>query len=137
MRSIILIVLAVFACQSISIAQSKAITAAFQQKFPTATKVKWEKENDTEYEANFNMNGLKYSANYSTKGEWLETESPIAFDKLPPKVTEAFQALHKNQKVKSASLIETSSGTTKYELEYRKGLKMVELFYDENGNELK
>jgi Putative beta-lactamase-inhibitor-like, PepSY-like len=137
MKNIILIVLAIVCCQYISIAQSKAITIAFQQKFPTATKVKWEKENATEYEANFNMNGLKYSANYSTKGEWLETESPIVFEKLPPKVTEAFQAHHKNQKVKSASLIETSSGTSKYELEYRKGLKMVELFYDENGNELK
>jgi uncharacterized membrane protein YkoI len=137
MRNIILIVLAVLACQSISIAQSKAITTAFQQKFPSATKIKWQKENATEYEANFEMNGLKYSANYSTKGEWLETESPVAFDKLPTKVTEAFQAHHKNQKVKSASLIETSSGALKYELEYRKGLKMVELFYDENGNVLK
>ncbi|MCG2792050.1 MAG: hypothetical protein L6262_00690 [Weeksellaceae bacterium] len=74
-------------CSSATIsAQSKApkeVVTAFYSKFPKATKVKWDKENATEYESSFTENNVKHSANYSSKGEWLETESPTIFVQLP------------------------------------------------------
>lgn len=123
-----------------SFAQSKtptAVTTAFNQKFPYATKVKWGKENAYEYEASFEWKGEKLSANFSDTGEWLETESPIAFNQLPEKVQSAFNVAHKGATVKAVAKIETSKGITKFEVEFKQGVKTVELFYTADGKEIK
>lgn len=123
-----------------SFAQSKtpmAVTTAFNQKFPNATNVKWDKENDHEYEAGFDWKGVKHSVNFSDTGEWLETESLITFSQLPEKVQTSFNASHKGATIKAVAKIETSKKTTKYEVEIKQGIKGVEFFYDANGSELK
>ncbi|MEP7146590.1 MAG: PepSY-like domain-containing protein [bacterium] len=111
-----------------------AVTEAFMKKFPEATNVKWGKENAHEYEASFKNNGIKFSANFSDKGEWMETETGMLFENLPAKIQEAYNKEHKGSKVKASAMIENANGTKKYEVEYKKGGKTVELFYDENGN---
>lgn len=121
-------------------AQSKtnnAVETAFKAKFPTATKVKWDKENEHEYEASFTENSIKHSANFSDKGEWLETESPIAFEKTPEKVQSAFNLAHKGAKIKAIAKIETSKGETQYEVEVKKGLKTLEYLYNFEGRLIK
>lgn len=121
-------------------AQSKtpsAATTAFSQKFPNATKVKWGKENPHNFEAEFEMKGAKYSANFSDNGDWLETESPFTFNQLPEKVQTAFNTVHKGLKPKIVSIIETSKQGTIYEIEIAKGLKTVELFYKADGTDTK
>ena len=115
----------------------KIVTTAFSQKFPNASNVKWDKENTHEYEASFEWKGVNYSANFNDTGEWLETEIPTSFNQLPDKVQAAFNASHKGSTVKAASKIETSKGTTKYEVEIKQGIKTVEFFYTEDGTEIK
>jgi len=140
MRKIIFVAIALVCAYATSFAQSKvptAVTTAFNQKFPNASKVKWDKENDKEYEAGFEWKGVKYSANFSNDGKWLETESPTTFAKLPKKVQETFNVTHKGSTIKAIAQIETSKGEIKYEVEFKKGAKTVEVFYDENGKELK
>lgn len=140
MRKIIFVAMAFVCIHATSFAQSKAptaVTTAFNQKFPNATKVKWEKENDKEYEAGFEWKGDKYSANFSNEGEWLETESVTSFSKLPAKVQETFNATHNGAKIKAVAQIETSKGKINYEVEFKQGAKTVEVLYDENGKELK
>lgn len=114
-----------------------AVIKAFQQKFPKATNVKWDKENAHEYEASFEWKGEKLSANFSDTGEWLETESPTTFNALPEKVQTAFNTSHKGVTVKAVAKIETSKDATKYEVEFKQGLKTVELFYNSDGTETK
>ncbi len=121
-------------------AQSKtptSVTSSFNQKFPHARDVEWEKESKTEWEAEFKLDEKECSANFTAEGEWLETESPMSFNTLPEKVQTAFNAAHPQSKLKEAAKIETSKGITKYEIEYKKGLKTKEVFYTENGNEIK
>lgn len=140
MKKIIYAAMALLCTYSTSFAQSKipkTATTAFNQKFPNATKVKWEKESANDYEAEFEWNGIKYSANFSEKGEWLETESPFTFNQLPEKVQTAFNTSHKGKTPKAVSKIETSKQGTIYELEISKGLKTVELFYKQDGTETK
>lgn len=114
-----------------------AVATAFSQKFPNATNVKWDKENAHEYEASFEWKGVNYSANFSDAGEWLETESPTSFNQLPDKVQASFNTLHKGAMIKAVAKIETSKGTTKYEVEIKQGIKTVEFFYTEDGTEIK
>ena len=140
MKKIIFVAMAIVCAYATSFAQSKApnaVTATFNSKFPNATSVKWDKENAHEYEASFDWNGAKHSANFNDTGEWLETESPITFSQLPAKVQDAFNASHKGTTVKAVAKIETSKGQTSYEVEIKQGLKTAELFYDANGSVVK
>jgi hypothetical protein len=113
------------------------VKQAFEQKFPGAVSVRWDKENSHEYEASFTWKDAKYSANFSDHGKWLETESAIPFPQLPKEVSDAFRAAHKAAKVKGSSRIETSEGLTRYEIEIKRGMKTIEVFYDAQGKELK
>jgi len=53
------------------------VKSAFAGKFPNASSVKWDKENDEEWEAEFKMDGKEYSANFTVDGNWKETEYEI------------------------------------------------------------
>lgn len=110
-----------------------ASKTAFSKKFPTATNVRWGRENTYEYEANFKINGVSYSANFNDRGEWLETESRITFKELPTSVLDTYNIRHKGVPMKTAAKIESANGETKYEIEFKKGIKTKEEFYDSKG----
>jgi len=109
----------------------------FNAKFPTAQDVEWSKENSAEYEVEFEIGGQEYSANFSVSGEWLETESPISFDKLPQLVQDAFKSSHPSAEVEAVNIIENSSGKINYEIEIEKWLWTSEVYYTSGGIELK
>jgi hypothetical protein len=111
----------------------EAMMKAFESKFAHIEKISWAKENVNEYEAEFTLNGLNYSANFSINGEWLETESPVSFDKLPQEVQKSFSTAHKVNEIKTVSKIETSQGSVKYEIEIKKVVGTSELFYTADG----
>ena len=140
MKKIIFVAVAFICAYATSFAQSKtpnAVTITFNQKFPNASNVKWDKENAHEYEGSFVWKGENHSANFNDTGEWLETESPITFNQLPEKVQTAFNASHKVTTIKAVAKIETSKGQTQYEVEIKQGLKTVEFFYEANGSVIK
>ena len=139
MKKIILLSLLVLRMITFSFAGNapEVVTSAFNKKFPKATVLKWDKENAHNYEAQFVWSGVNYSANFNDKGEWLETESPLTFKELPEKVQAAFTSLHNGEKVKAVSQIETAKGTIKYEVEIKKGIKTIELFYLADGRKTK
>ena len=114
-----------------------AVKNAFAKMFPAATNIKWDKENAHEYEAGFTSGGKKFSANFSEAGEWLETESNIAFAALPETVRTSFLSSHKNNTIKAAAKIEKVNGGIQYEIEYMQGKKTKELMYNEAGKLLK
>lgn len=115
----------------------EAVIKAFQLKFPSATKVSWGKENEHEYEAEFDLNGAEASANFSDKGEWLETESEIEYASLPQAVQNAFSSFYPDRKAKEETKIEKANGDVQYEIEYMKGLKTAEAIFTSAGVELK
>jgi pyruvate/2-oxoacid:ferredoxin oxidoreductase beta subunit len=65
------------------------VKTAFNNKFPGATGIKWEKENKKELEANFKMNNADVSANFGLDGTWVETETTIPSSELPAAVANA------------------------------------------------
>jgi len=121
-------------------AQTKAPIAvenALRQHFPGATAIKWHKENAHEYEAEFLNEGKKMSANFTDKGVWIETETPVNFNELPASVKDAFINSHKNCKPKSASKIDLVDGTMKFEIEFISAKKTHEILYTNDGKEIK
>ena len=140
MKRIVLVAMVFISTCATVFAQSKipaAVTEALSQRFSGSTGAKWSKENAHEYEAEFTWLASKFSASFSDKGEWLQTESPATFIQLPVKVQQAFNASYKGTTAKDVSKIETSTGKTLWEIEIAKDGKTVEKFYTPEGEETK
>ena len=121
-----------------SYAQSapSAVKSAFEKKFPNAKSVEWKKENDSEWEAEFKLNGVEYSANFSNDGTWKETEHEIKESELPNAVKNTLNDQFGDYKVEDVEMIETP-GFSGYEIEIEKGKETIELVIDNSGKVLK
>lgn len=112
------------------------VKTAFSQKFPTATKVKWDKENETEWEAEFKMNGIEYSANYGADGSWNETEYEIEAKDLPEAVKSALKTEFAKYEIGESEVTETVEGTF-YEIQLKDGKNKMEAVVDASGKLVK
>ena len=112
------------------------VKTAFSKKFPSVKKVDWEKESDTEWEAEFRMNRTEYSANFSLDGRWLETEHEISKKEIPQNIKATLVSEFNDYIIEEAEVSETSSGSV-YEFELEKGEKMLEVAFNLEGKKLK
>ncbi len=112
------------------------VISAFGQKFPTAQKVKWDKENATEWEAEFKMDNKEYSANFNTDGQWMETEYEISTSEIPEAVNEALNTYYQGYKVEEAEISETANGQV-YEFEIKKDKEKMEVAFNTDGSLVK
>ncbi len=139
MKNLIILVL-VFLFSSLTlkaIQVPEAVEKAFQQKFPTAKKVKWEKEGSNFYEASFLLNGKELSALYSLEGQLKETETEISISEIPKVVVDALNKKYPNVKIDEAAKIERADNSIVYETEVKINKKKTDLLFDQNGNETK
>lgn len=88
------------------------VTDAFKAKYATASGVEW-KDRLTAFEANFKVGEKDMKASFTSKGEWLKTESNFTYNSLPLEVKDGFK------KSKYADL--TVTGVTQVE-EKEKGV---------------
>lgn len=108
------------------------VKTAFNQKFPTATNVKWGKENSKEWEAEFKMDNKEYSANYDNNGSWIETEYVITTNEIPEEVKTAIDKDYVGYNIALSEVSETVTGKV-YEFELKKGTKKIEVAFDPYG----
>jgi uncharacterized membrane protein YkoI len=109
---------------------------AFTQKFPTAKSIKWDKESDTEWEAEFKMNGVEYSANFLEDGTWKETEHELAKKEIPADIYASLMKEFPLYKVEEAEISETNEGSV-YEFAIEKGKTEMEVIVDMHGKIVK
>ena len=93
-----------------------AVKQAFNKKFSNATRVEWGKENATEYEAEFVLDGTPMSANFTADGTWKETETEMDPAELPEAVRQTLQRDFADVEVMGSARIENAEGTL-YEVE--------------------
>ena len=137
-KLIIVAIVAMFSTTALHATEvPEVVKKAFQQKFPTAKKVKWEKEKNNDFEASFILNDKEVSAVYSIDGQLKETETVIAVSELPKSVIDALAKKDANAKIEEAEKIERSDNTIIYETEVKINKKKTELLFDSNGNEIK
>lgn len=131
-----LLLLSYTACGQAEKGVPEKVKASFDQRFATASHVKWSKENDTEWEAEFKMDKRDYSANFSNDGKWMETEYKISADELPAAVKATIQKEFDGYKIEASELSETADGKM-FEIELEKGEIEVEAIIDTKGNLIK
>ncbi len=113
-----------------------AAEKAFQQKFPKAKEVTWEKEGKAEYEATFIQDGKKGSANFSPAGEWLETEMAISLAAAPKTVIDGFNKAFSGAVITEIFKIESKTGKNYFEIEYSVKGKKKEVKLNTDGKPL-
>jgi len=131
----IMAVVSLSACGQNKVVPPKVKTA-LEQKFPNAQKVKWNKENETEWEAEFKLNDEEYSANYSTDGIWKETEHKIENSAIPANVKQSLDTEFAGYKIEEAEISETANGSV-YEFAVEKDETAMEVAISPDGKVVK
>ena len=129
-------VLCFTACGQTSKEVPSEVKAAFSRKFPAATGIKWDKENDKEWEAEFKVNGKAYSANFDNAGTWMETEYEISVSEIPEAVKASLDSGFTAYKIEKSEMSETPQSKA-YEFDLKNGKEKIEVSIDANGNILK
>jgi len=126
-----LALLLVYACDTDKKVPEKVKTS-FAQKFPDAKNIEWAMENDTEWEAEFTMNGVDYSSNFTVAGEWTETEFEMKITELPEVVQTVINSDYSDYNIEGIESSETKEGVV-YEIALEKGENNVELSISKEG----
>jgi hypothetical protein len=141
MKNIVLVIAAatlisVTACAQNAKDLPAKVKTNFDQKFKGAQKVKWGKENATEWEAEFTMNNKEYSANFNANGTWLETEYKIGEKEIPVAVTKTLVKEFPGYKLLKSEVSETAKGKV-FELEVQTGKTKMEVAINAEGTLIK
>ena len=137
---VIIVSTTITACHAQSVEQSdipSAVLKAFQEKYPQAQDVEWEKESDTELEAEFDLNGEEMSANFSQDGTWMETETEIKRKDLPKAVQSTLKSQFAGYEIEESEKVATPEQPEAYEVEIEKGETTLSVMLDKNGKVLK
>ena len=110
----------------------KSVADNFNTKFQNASKVKWDQEEENEWEAEFKMNGDEMSASFDNAGKWLETEKELKKNELPAAVLNAFNTQYAGYKLGEAAEIEKPDFKG-YELGIEKGEETLEILVTADG----
>jgi len=114
----------------------KEVTEAFAMKFPNAKSIKWDKESKTEWEAEFKMDKMEYSANFESNGTWKETEYKIKTSEVPENIKNALMAAYPECKLERVEVSETSDGKV-YEIAIENEEQDLEIIINTSGTIVK
>lgn len=114
-----------------------AVKESFNKLFQNATNVKWSKENDTEYEAEFSMGGTNKASNFDQSGKWLVTETEVSVSNLPAAIQTTISNEFASYSIEEAEMVETADGNTFYEIEMESGEVTIEAEISADGKVMK
>ena len=110
-----------------------AVKAALMKKYPTASKVTWEKEKGN-FEANWGgKDGEANSVLFTPAGEFLEIVEQIPVNQLPATSLQYVKTHYKSAKIKEAGKVTDKNGKTTYEAE----VNGKDVIFDMQGNFVK
>jgi len=119
MFSIVLIA-AVFASNAQFRKIPAEVTDAFKAKYNNASGVSW-KDKLSSFEANFKVGEKEMKASYSSKGEWLKTETKHTYNSLPAEVKDGFKkSKYADLSVIEVTLIEEKDEAPQYKVVVKK-----------------
>lgn len=110
-----------------------AVLSAFKAKYPKAEKVTWGLEKESEYEAEFVLNGIESSANLDSKGQFMEFETKIKESELPQVVKSTLAKDFASYKISDVAKSTNAKGIAEYEMEASKGKDKYEISFDASG----
>lgn len=109
-----------------------AVKATFKTKFPSASTIKWEKE-DTLYTAEFLMDQSKTEADFSDRGVWIETEWEIPLEYTPKAIKNYLDTAYAGYKINELEIMDYPTEGKLYLAEISKKKDCLNLFFTLSG----
>ena len=107
------------------------VVNAFQQKFPKASDVEWEKKGEL-YEVEFDLGLKDHKALIDATGKIVKHKEEISTVELPAAVKETLQKGFPQHKIDDAKRIE-SEGVVIYKVEVENAAEERKIYLDANG----
>ncbi len=130
-----IVMLSFVACNQSALDIPSEVQDAFNKKFPDATMVKWDKESESEWEAEFQLAGTKYTASFDPTGQWMESEYEISSNDIPAAVAQTLETEFASYEIEKSEVTENAEGKV-YEFELKKGKEEIGISIDVNGKVL-
>ena len=114
------------------------VTTAFQEKYPNAKAVEW-RDKLSSFTASFQQDSTTYIAQFSSKGEWENTEEAIDKSELPELVKAGYdKSKYADWNFGQVSKIEMPNNEIQYRIEVARGdIKKRNLYFNSEGRLLK
>ncbi|MCE1190407.1 MAG: hypothetical protein LWX56_14860 [Ignavibacteria bacterium] len=109
------------------------VSRAFMQAYPNVKGVKWDKE-ESNFEANFSLNGKKMAVVYNCAGKCIEIEESISLNEIPQIIINNVHSLYKNWTITELAKITRANKTVLFEVQITQKRHSKELLFDELGN---
>lgn len=97
------------------------VLKAFAEKYPTAQEVTWSIDRNARNEADFKLNGKKHRADFNPDGEWVETETSVKWNEVPPAVQKAFKNEDRKKDIVEIEFVDSHKEGKFYDIEYKIG----------------
>jgi len=136
--NLILIIISIFSFSIFAqyVEVPKRVQDQFMKFYPKTTEVKWSKESQDEFEAEFKDNGETVSVALNTEGELIETETKIDIKDLPKSVEPFVMENYKDYEITEAAKIIDGKGVLTYEAEISNGKEKKDLLFDKDGKSI-
>jgi hypothetical protein len=114
------------------------VTEALKSKYPEAASVAW-KDKISAFSASFELNGEKYEARFSSKGDWQYTEKEIAENDLPAEVKDGLnKSKYADWQLRTVYNIDLPDNKLQFRIQVSKSdLQKKNLFFSSEGQLLK
>ena len=115
-----------------------AVTEAFKEKYPDTKNVEW-KDKLSVFQASYDVNDVRYTSKFNSKGEWLQTEKEMDEAALPAEVKEGFgKSKFTDWELKTVTRIENKDNQLQYRLLVKKsGVEKKYLYFNGEGKLVK
>jgi uncharacterized lipoprotein NlpE involved in copper resistance len=113
-----------------------AVEQLFQQKYPEAENVSWQTDNNGYREAEFELAGEKYRADFTTDGQWVETERSLDYEDLPSSVQQAIENEFHKEDIAEIEQVDNKDKGKFYDVEFKQKGKNEDVEFREDGSRL-
>ena len=132
--SVFLLVILLISCNNTVKGQvPKTVKTAFKNKYPSEKNPNWEKDSHGNFEAHFKKDGKKYRADFSPKGNWIETELSIKKENLPKAIKQVISSKFKDEDITEVEYVQSATKGTFYDVEFKQKGKNKDVEFRENG----
>ena len=132
-RNILMLSILLFVLSTVAKAQPEPVHKAFEAKYPKAIKVNWSNENVTGWQADFQVDGIKYSSLFTSQGAWIETIRVIKITELPVEVRNSIMTKFPHWEITELNKTEKAKTGISYEVNLKTGRERKNIAFNEDG----
>jgi len=121
-------------CQNSKLGKApKTVEKAFQTKYPGENDPDWEIDAHGNYESHFKQEGIKYRADFSPEGLWIETETSIKTKELPKAIQKVIKEKYMIYTIAEVEKVDHHTKGIFYDVEFKQKGKNYDVEFKEDG----